>query len=140
MTINNEIATHSDGTSCAIATSTGDCSRNHTYAAAAEPAEGVKGLLITTAGEIAIGAFADLADYQRAVGGYITTVDIDERHNMIANDEGLIQQLPFNLLASAIARRPLVGNVVIVGSDNAAGKFVDVDEHLVDGIRRATGN
>jgi len=41
-----------------------------------------------------------------------------------------------NLLASAIAKRPLVGDVVIVGFDDASGDFVDVDDSIVDSIRR----
>lgn len=131
MTITTWIATHSDGTTCTVATTTADCPHNHRYATPAETA-GTKGLLITTAGELAIAAFAELEDYQRAVGGYIETVTIDDRHALIANEEGLIHRLPINPLASAI-----VGDVVLVGTDDASGEFVDVDDSLVDGIRRA---
>jgi hypothetical protein len=136
MTITTWIATHSDGTTCTVATTTADCPHNHRYATPAETA-GTKGLLITTAGELAIAAFAELEDYQRAVGGYIETVTIDDRHALIANEEGLIHRLPINPLASAIAQRPIVGDVVLVGTDDASGEFVDVDDSLVDGIRRA---
>lgn len=87
MTITTWIATHSDGTTCTVATTTADCSHNHTYTAPTE-APGTKGLLITTAGELAIAAFAELEDYQRAVGGYIETVSLDDRHDLIANEEG----------------------------------------------------
>jgi len=135
-TLTNETATHSDGTTCAIATTSADCPLNHTYAAAETPAAGVKGLILSTTGEVAIAAFADLADYQRAVGGYITTVQLDERHDVIANDEGLIYKLPFNTLASVLARQPLVGNVVIVGFNRGTGEFGDVSQSIVDGIRR----
>ncbi|WP_417541404.1 DUF3846 domain-containing protein [Microbacterium maritypicum] len=135
-TLTNEIATHSDGTICATATTTADCPHNHTYTAAETPATGVKGLLVSTTGEIAIAAFTELEDYQRAVGGYITTVELDERHDAIANDEGLIYKLPFNLLASMLTRRPLVGNVVIVGFDRRTGEFVDVDPSVVEHARR----
>ena len=139
MTIRTEIATHSDGTTCAIATTTGTCDRNHTYTETAEPAEGAKGILITTAGEVIVAAFTGLADYQRAVGGWITTVELDEHHDMIANDEGLIERLPLNYRASVIAGRPLVGNVVIIGCDNTSGEFVDIDERLVARVRRTVG-
>ncbi|WP_061018323.1 DUF3846 domain-containing protein [Microbacterium sp. CCH5-D1] len=136
MTITAWIATHSDGTTCTVATTTANCPHNHTYTAPTD-APGTKGLLITTAGELAIAAFAELEDYQRAVGGYIETVSLDDRHDLIANEEGLIQRLPMNLLASTIAKRPLVGDVVIVGFDDASGDFVDVDDSIVDSIRRA---
>lgn len=85
---------------------------------------------------MAVAVAACEADYQRAVGGYIETVSLDDRHDLIANEEGLIQRLPMNLLASAIAKRPLVGDVVIVGFDDASGHFVDVDDSIVDSIRR----
>ena len=137
-TITAWIATHSDGKTCTVATTTADCPHNHTYTLPTET-PGTKGLLITTAGELAIAAFAELEDYQRAVGGYIETVTLDDRHDLIANEEGLIQRLPLNILASAIAQRPLVGDVVIVGADNASGDFVDVDDAIVDRIRRLSG-
>lgn len=141
MTISNEIATHSDGTTCTLATTTGDCPDNHTYTAASEPAPGTKGLLITTDGQLTITAFADLADYQRAVGGYIETVELEDgRHDLIVNEEGLIIGLPLNPLASMIGRRPLVGNAVLVGFNPRSGENLDVDEELVNKIRTAVGS
>lgn len=141
MIIINEIATHSDGTTCTIATTTGDCPSNHKYTAAAEPAAGTKGLLITTDGQLTIAAFADLADYQRAVGGYIETVELEDgQHDLIVNEEGLLIGLPFNQLASVIGHRPLVGNAVLVGFNRSSGEHVDVDADLVDKIRAAVGS
>lgn len=141
MTITNEIATHSDGTTCTLATTTGDCPDNHNYTAASEPAPGTKGLLITTDGQLTITAFADLSDYQRAVGGLIETVELEDgRHDLIVNEEGLIIRLPLNQLASMIGRRPLVGNAVLVGFDPRTGENVDVDENLVNKIRSAVGS
>ena len=93
MTITAWIATHSDGTTCTIATTTANCPQNHAYTVPAEAA-GTKGLLITTGGELAIAAFAGLEDYQRAVGGYIETVSIDDHTDIVANEEGLIHRLP----------------------------------------------
>lgn len=138
MSIINEIATHSDGTVCEIATTTGDCPSNHAYSAAAVPAAGVKGLLITTEGQVAVAAFNGLEDYQRAVGGYIETVELDGGHDLIANEEGLIQRLPLNRLASTIAQRPIVGNAILIGFQASTGEFVDVDEDLADSIRQLT--
>ncbi len=136
-TITAWIATHSDGATCTVATTTANCPRNHNYTTPTE-ATGTKGLLITTAGELAIAAFAELEDYQRAVGGYIETVSLDDRHDIVANEEGLSHGLPLNLLASRIAKRPLLGDVVIIGANNATGDFVDIDDTLVDSIRRST--
>ena len=137
-TITAWIATHSDGTTCTVATTTADCPHNHTYTAPAE-APGTKGLLITTAGELAIAAFGELEDYQRAVGGDIESVSLDNRHDLVVNEEGLIHRLPLNYLASAVARRPLVGDVVLIGVDNTSGDFVDVDDTMIDIARRILG-
>jgi hypothetical protein len=140
MSIINEIATHADGTPCELATTTGNCPLDHRYTAAAAPTAGVKGLLITPLAQIAVSAYADLDAYQQAVGGWITTVQLDERHDMIVNDEGLALQLPLNLLATAIAfqhnqQSPLLGNAIIVCVDHAKGEFVDVDEEFVASVR-----
>jgi len=96
-----------------------------------------KGLLITTTGQVSDASFIGLEDYQRAVGGYIETVDIDGGHNLIANEEGLIRQLPFNRLASLIARRPIVGDAVVVGFKGS--EFVDINEELAGTIRSIAG-
>ncbi|KDA04635.1 hypothetical protein DC31_05755 [Microbacterium sp. CH12i] len=95
------------------------------------------GLLITTGGQVTDATFTGLEDYQRAVGGYIETVDIDGNHDLIANEEGLIQQLPLNRLASLIARRPIVGNAVVVGFKSS--EFVDIDDELAGTIRSLAG-
>lgn len=138
MSIINEIATHSDGTVCAIATTTGDCPFNHDYAPAESTADGAKGLLIPVSGQVALIAFDGLEDYKRAVGGYIEVVELGGGQDLIANEEGLIYQLPLNPLASSIARRPILGNAILIGFNRAAGKFVDVDESLADSVRQLT--
>lgn len=147
MNIINEIATHADGTTCELATTTGSCPLHHRYTAAATPANGVKGLLITPLVQTSIGSYGNLehgesglADYQRAVGGWITTLQLDEHHDMIVNDEGIEKRLPLNLLATAIAAQhghgqPLLGNAVIVGVDHTKGEFVDIDPEFVAAVR-----
>jgi len=79
---------------------------------------------------IAVHTFAGLTDYQRAVGGYIETVTLNGNHDMIVNEEGRLQRLPFNRIASAIAVRHgiaglLVGPAIIVG--HARGEFTNAD-------------
>lgn len=138
MSIINEIAAHSDGTICTIATTTGDCPFNHDYTPATSSAAGVKGLLITTDGQVAVTAFGGLEDYQRAVGGYIETVELGNGHDLVANEEGLIYQLPFNQVASMVSQRPILGNAILIGFQRSSGGFVDVDEDLADKIRQLT--
>jgi len=92
-----------------------------------------KGLLIATDGQVTDATFTCLEDYQRAVGGWIETVNIGNNHDLIANEEGLIQQLPINPLASLIARRPIVGPAVVVGFKSS--EFVDIDDEIAVTIR-----
>lgn len=55
-----------------------------------------------------------LEDLQKSVGGLIEAVYLDDGRCMWVNEEGLLKRLAFNAVASEIARRPIVGNVVIV--------------------------
>ncbi len=54
---------------------------------------------------------------QKAVGGYIERIPVNiggEPYEVYVNEEGLIEKLPYNELASHIVNITLVGNVVIV--------------------------
>lgn len=58
-----------------------------------------------------------LSNLQKAVGGYIEVLRV--RFNgkncaMVINEDGPAKQLPHNLVASRIAQRPIVGDVVIL--------------------------
>lgn len=80
--------------------------------------------------------FADLKDYQTAVGGWIEAVDLPSFGVTIyANEEGLLRHLPFNSRASflwwyhvpaARQKAMLVGDVVIVGLPDCHGNSTDV--------------
>lgn len=84
--------------------------------------------------------FRDLADYQRAVGGYIETVHLDEHPLVIvANEQGKINRLPVNRRATClwwllnptgIGGDVLVGDVVILGGA-ADGDMGDVPKTLI---------
>lgn len=50
---------------------------------------------------------------QGIVNGYIEAVWLPENAVMWVNEEGLLKGLPINTLASALAERVIVGNVVI---------------------------
>ncbi len=54
---------------------------------------------------------------QKHVGGYIERIPVniaDKPYEVYVNEEGLIQKLPYNEMASHIVNMALVGNVVIV--------------------------
>ncbi|MBQ6577195.1 MAG: DUF3846 domain-containing protein [Bacteroidales bacterium] len=58
----------------------------------------------------------DLKDLQEAVGGFIERVSIPALPGMvmIVNEEGVICRLPLNPVASEIAGRLIVGDVVLM--------------------------
>ncbi len=66
----------------------------------------------------------NLQQLQRSVGGLIEVLHLyrtdDEKEPrsqtriMVVNEEGLIKDLPLNLLASCIARQPIVGDVALI--------------------------
>lgn len=58
-----------------------------------------------------------LKELQGYVDGYIELVYLPDEKIMVVNEEGLIHGLPQNRKASILARRPIVGNVVIISSD-----------------------
>ena len=56
-----------------------------------------------------------LEELQKLVGGYIELIRLPlDKSTMVVNEEGLLHDLPFNSLASSIAGRHVVGNVVIL--------------------------
>lgn len=73
--------------------------------------------LIKSSGETvdvtpATGKFS-LKTLQGLVGGYIEVVRLPEEQILICNEEGLLNNLPYNLSASLLTGRILVGDVVI---------------------------
>jgi hypothetical protein len=50
---------------------------------------------------------------QEAVGGYVEPVYLEDK-TILANEEGLVHQLPMNHAATVLAGRPLVGDVVVL--------------------------
>lgn len=68
-----------------------------------------------------------LTALQTLVGGLIDCVDTGRGVDMWVNDEGLYTK-PLNLGASLLARRPIYGNAVLAGHDNA-GNTVSLPEH-----------
>jgi len=55
-----------------------------------------------------------LEELQKAVGGYIEVAEIPGSSKiLVVNEEGLLQQLPLNPSASAMALQLIVGDVVL---------------------------
>jgi hypothetical protein len=57
---------------------------------------------------------SDLDTLQEAVGGYIEMVKLGDGRIMYVNEDGLTKRLPPNPAASLLARRNIVGNVVVL--------------------------
>ena len=53
-----------------------------------------------------------LEAFQKAVGGYIETLTLCEDLVLIVNEEGLLQELPYNC---KVCGKPLVGTIVAAG-------------------------
>lgn len=98
----------------------------------------VTGIVVPAAAEQTLEEreFANLEDYQAAVGGWIEAVDLpDFGVTIYVKDEGLLRQLPLNSRASflwwyhvpaARQKRMLVGDVIIVGLPDSYGDSTDV--------------
>lgn len=55
-----------------------------------------------------------LTDRQSAVGGYIEYVYLRDGGALIVNEEGRVHGLPHNSLASDLAQKIIVGNVILL--------------------------
>jgi hypothetical protein len=83
---------------------------------------------------------SDLSSFQEMVGGYVEAIYSD-RFTAFINEEGRLNDLPPNALASVLAARygwgqaaisPLVGNVVFMGPGaTAEGDVLSVDDELI---------
>lgn len=68
-----------------------------------------------------------LEDYQKLVGGYIEGVKIRDDLFGYVNEEGLIDSLPVNSLASKLCGRTIVGPLVIMGLPDQYGNETECD-------------
>ncbi len=85
--------------------------------------------------------FSEFGDYQRAVGGWIESIDIPSLGIMVfVNEEGLLRHMPLNLRMTflwwfhapeARQRAMIVGNAVIVGTPDEDGNTTDVPESVI---------
>lgn len=68
-----------------------------------------------------------LESLQKLVGGYIQTVHWVDGMVIICNEEGKLQNLPFNI---RLRDDVIVGTLVIVGTDGE--EFTDVPDELIE--------
>ena len=62
---------------------------------------------------------------QEAVGGYIEYAPTNFKNTkVIANEEGLLHDLPQNHIASILCERVIVGNVLVQTSNKAVKTFI----------------
>ena len=69
---------------------------------------------VKTNGDFTLAEFNGLKSKQEAVGGLIERVWLSDDRYMWANEEGLLQKLPINPIASAIVGHHIVGDVLLV--------------------------
>lgn len=70
-----------------------------------------------------------LETMQRIVGGLITSVPNKHSLEMYTNDEGLLEGLPINDIASAVYGYDyIVGNVFIVDVDHEEGEWIGLSD------------
>lgn len=58
-----------------------------------------------------------LDEAQEFVGGLVEVVELDTKDQMLVNEEGLLYNLPYNIYASRLAKRTIVGNAMILTGD-----------------------
>lgn len=88
--------------------------------------------------------FSEFADYQRAVGGLIQPVDVDDlKVTFYVNEEGKLHGLPANWRATLLwwvnepsmrDRDYFVGDVVLVGAPDGSGDTTDLPEEMTDAL------
>jgi len=83
------------------------------------------GLILRSSGRVShfetVGEYPTLGEMQAAVGGYIERIHLlsivkgmPEPCIMLVNEDGLLKHLIANQNASALARMPIVGDVIVM--------------------------
>lgn len=99
-------------------------------------------VLKLTAGDTVVIEASQIVDelevYQKFVDGCIECVRLHERLVMVVNDEGLIRELPENIIASCLywsitgqPVTPICGNAILVGVDPESGEFCNLPPSVV---------
>lgn len=100
-------------------------------------------ILVTAEKRLALVAVSELAHYQACVGGLIDVVRLDDGHDIIINDEGKLNGLPYNPIATDLAILgggidPLdyvAGDVLITGPlANGESTDADADSQTIENL------
>lgn len=105
----------------------------------------VKGVVLFTDGTHEERTFKQLKDYQDAVGGLIEIVKLydaagKDLATAYVNEEGIMLNLPLNGFGGALSfmlgNNPmLMGNMIVVGTDDGEGYDTDIDPLLLSFIK-----
>ena len=99
----------------------------------------MKHYLIKSSGEVndkfSVGENS-LESLQKAVGGYIEYAPYNMPNTkVIVNEEGLLSNLPINLIATGIAGRLIVGDVVVETTNPQVQKYIKEGGKVVSDIK-----
>lgn len=88
------------------------------------------------------GEGSQLKQLQEAVGGWIQAVDLNPTLTMWLNEEGKLNNLPFNTLATELWEEAygetdfIVGNVIFTGGTGEEGETLGLDEDTANKLRK----
>lgn len=106
----------------------------------------MKAITITTTSHVdtlELTEATELADLQRAVGGYIQIIELTEELAMVIEEEGKLKNKPVNDIATRLTQHfnaglqaddAIVGDAVLIGQRN--GSTIDVPALAVDALER----
>jgi hypothetical protein len=86
-----------------------------------------------------------LQQLQDAVGGWVEAVDLSPTLTMWCNEEGKLNGLPFNSLATDLWEESfgqtdfIKGNVIFTGGTDEEGETLGLDEATADKLRKLFG-
>lgn len=91
-----------------------------------------KGIKVLPQGSASHIEFDGLKDMQDVVGGYIECVsEPGDNFDIYVNEEGILQGLPLNVLASMISGRRLLGPVLVTGRVDKDGEITSVPKGVM---------
>lgn len=75
-----------------------------------------------------------LENLQKAVGGYIDMVHVTSNVDIVLNDEGKLDGLPFNiyLIYKGSVVDFVVGDILIVGANNSTGETIGLSDKQIN--------
>lgn len=84
---------------------------------------------------------SQLSTLQKAVGGYIEAVDLSDNLTMWVNEEGKLNGLPINAIATLLWEKHfgftdvIVGDVIFTGGTGDEGETLGLDDKVANELR-----